>query len=333
MGYIHNYNAGTLTYEPSFSTNYTKLYFAKVVLTSSDATPIRTIVNFLRENPQSGDYAYERNAEGAYVQLGQITNIEGDVYTITIGGTPYLTSIKSLSSRSLNLSLKCALNLVSVENTEETIYLPSLRPEAGALIRVRKENPDKPSASVDKIYAVTNITVVTQTNTSDEMKDKPAWWPSEYEYITINATDVDGNGYTFTITDSRRATTNEYLVKLTNITEVPEKDITSTHTEIKFSIEEVDVETNTSLQTIATYSRKPSSIGHFGRLLIVRDDIDKVTHFYMYSNGAYSPYISNSDNVRCDISVKESIDSPQLTIVPIPTDAKDNDDDGYVRYV
>ncbi|MBR2032736.1 MAG: hypothetical protein IKA04_11095 [Alistipes sp.] len=323
LGYIHSHSADSLVYEPALLGPY--IFFSKATLISQTA-PIRTTLYFLREIPLIGDSVYERNADGAYIALGVIDNIVDNVYDITIGETSYTTTIKSLSPRTLHLSQKYNSPMLSLER-DITIYLPSLRPQVGALMEVYIANANR---STNTIYTIDSVTIESRTDNDSDMQDNPAWWPKDYDYITIEATDINGQSETFHI-DSRRATTNEYLVKLTNITEVPEQNVTSTTTENRYSVEEVDVITNTTLQVIATYPQRPSSIGHFGRLLIVRDDVGKSNHFYMYSNGAYSRYISNSDGVRCNISVKDSIHSPLLTIVPIPTDAKDNDDDGYVR--
>lgn len=326
LGYIHSHSADSLVYESSLLGPY--IFFSKATLISQTA-PIRTTLYFLREIPVIGDSVYERNADGAYIALGIIDNIVDNVYDITIGETSYTTTIKSLSSRTLYLPQKYNNPMLTLEG-DITIYLPSLRPQVGALMRVYIKNAERPAASTDTIYAIDSVTIESRTDNDSDIQDNPSWWPKDYEYITIEATDIDGQAKAFYI-DSRRATTNDYLVKLTNITEVPEQNITSPTTENRYSVEEVDVITNTTLQVIATHPRRPSSIGHFGRLLIVRDDVGKSNHFYMYSNGAYSSYNGNSDVVRCNISVKDSIHSPLLTIVPIPTDAEDNDDDGYVR--
>lgn len=324
LGYIHSHSADTLAYELLSFRDY--IFFSKATLISQTA-PIRTTLYFLREKPIIGDSVYERNADGAYIPLGVIDNIGNNVYTIIIGDTTYTTTIKSLSPRTLHLPQKYNNPMLALEG-DITIYLPSLRPQVGALIKENIANADR--LSTNTIYVIDSVTIVSRTESDSEMHDNPAWWPKEYDYITIQATDINGTTKTFHI-DSRRATANDYLVKLTNITEVPEQDITSTTTENRYSVEEVDVITNTTLQVIATHPRRPSSIGHFGRLLIVRDDVGKSNHFYMYSNGAYSSYNGNSDGVRCNISVKDSIHSPLLAIVPIPTDAKDDDNDGYVR--
>ena len=119
---------------------------------------------------------------------------------------------------------------------------------------------------------------------------------------------------------------------LTEVKASPEGNIIDGYeTIVEYTVSEIDSTTNAISQDIGKFDH-PIQIGHFGNLLIVREPTRLNSQYYLYSNGNYTYYYGD-DAIECEtsIAIRDYEDSPNIVAIPIPYDAKDSDDDGYIR--
>ena len=330
MGIILSIKQGVINYEPISQYGGVHIFSYNARLISSDSKQTRKTLFFLNANPVVGDAVYEKE-DDTYRLYGYISGIENEMYLIQVGNDTVSTLIQTakLLERSLLLPLKYTIEHTGINTTKTTIYLSSQIPEVGSLIRVDKVDSGSILHSDSKAVRVVSVSTEQTVVSDGEILDKPAWTPREYMLITITAIDSTGTESTY-ILDSRNFTTNSTFAELTNVSEDANNNIVDENTTIStYTLNEVDASTGDVVQDIDTFSNI-SSIDHFGNMLIVKDDINLHTYFYLYSNGIYSQYMQGG-NCKCSIEIIDSIHSPNIQAVPIPFAAKDSDDDGYVR--
>ena len=96
----------------------------------------------------------------------------------------------------------------------------------------------------------------------------------------------------------------------------PKNDTRKTVQRQQTAIKEIDIVSGNELQHIA-YVNGDFWLGHFGNILIVGDKEANRLLMYLYSNGKYSLYNTSDNKVSFDVSINESVASPNLTHLPL----------------
>lgn len=155
----------------------------------------------------------------------------------------------------------------------------------------------------------------------------------DYTKKTSNRTDEDGYEYSsveyeFSYEDRAGGTVTQSIIfeedirpynPYTTIIPLladPKNDTRKTVQRQQTAIKEIDIVSGNELQHIA-YVNGDFWLGHFGNILIVGDKEANRLLMYLYSNGKYSLYNTSDNKVSFDVSINESVASPNLTHLPL----------------
>lgn len=322
FGFVLGVSNNDIIYEPfhltSFKTDKAKLYWKNAFI-YEDISPTSTILYFLSSAPELNDSVFIEDGTGAFIKYGQITYIDNNKYSIQTVDYKDIVVYCYGDWQLRRPNFMFTVDSITVNNISRTFSMPTIIPTVGSLVRQQyKQGFD----IYTQYFEVKSVEVVNITDA-----DEP------YNKIKITCLGISDNStINFSYND------NEYVTQsvsdiITSVIDYPEGNITQTENNERsiYKIREVDGDTGGVIQDIATTLSLPT-ISHFGNMLIINNEEEKKTLFYLYSNGIYSIYLNNNAlSCRCNISIKDSIPSPDLEIIPIPFDARDADNDGYVR--
>lgn len=317
-GIIKEIKGKAITYEPRTTPIVSTFNSAFVTLVQGSIS-FKKELFFLKNTIAVGDDVYIQEAVG-YSAYGVVSRIDDGIYYITIGEEEYHTEKPSLTKRVPMLPYSHKYS------DTNTIYLPDPSPSVGALIMETALGGFR-ATHLLKITNVTteNIEIGNIAHPDgEEIQDNPIF----AQYITITAVDADGVQSIYTIPSNLLEYNEVYytieLLRYENGDIVEESALPN-----GYVVKEINISSGEVTQTIGTCASYPL-ISHFGQLIIVTNEEEKDSKYYLYSNGSYSR-TEESGYCRSSISIVDSVHSSDVEPVPIPYDAKDDDNDGFIR--